>query len=80
MRVMKPKNAPKDPTWNEVKALFESLRHEIGILAEEVRGLGPRLKDVENALTELAKEVRMLATASRTLDQRVTTLEAKLPL
>ena len=68
-------------TNNEVVTMFESLKSEIGIIAEGVSDLGGRMSSVENRLSSVETEVKSLKDVMRvaipTLSQRVTRLETK---
>ena len=68
-------------TNNEVVTMFESLKSEIGIIAEGVSDLGGRMSSVKNRLSSVETEVRSLKdvikVAIPVINQRIARLETK---
>jgi len=70
---------PEPRDWSQVAALFESLKNDIGAVADGLANVQTRLGRIETSVDVLAGEVKDLKGWFQAFNTRLTTTEAKLP-
>jgi hypothetical protein len=69
---------PEPKAWTEVAALFESLRTDFRILAENMADIQPRIVRIESTVNAHTEDLKLLTAPVKTLARNVQDVKDRL--